>query len=235
MATTESRTDLPSKPPRLSFFRPAPAGVGIVPQGRRLGVLSAAFNPITVAHMALAQSAYEHFHLHEVLFVLPITQPHKSLVGAPIAARLQMMALAVQDRPAFSIGSCTHGLFIDICRALELAYPPQTHFWFITGRDAGERILTWPYPDPAQALADLFGRADLLVADREGRFRVPDLAVVRPYADQIHHLPLEEKYQQISASEVRARLAKGEDVTGLIPDPVLAYIRQHQLYREPSP
>jgi nicotinate-nucleotide adenylyltransferase len=235
MAATEARTDLPSKPPRLSFFRPAPAGVAIAPPERRLGVLSAAFNPITVAHVALARSAYEHFQLHEVLFVLPITQPHKSLVGAPLAARLQMMAMAVEDHPGFSVGSCTHGLFIDICRALELAYPPQTHFWFITGRDAGERILTWPYPDPTRALADLFGRADLLVADREGTFTLPDLPAVRPYVDQIHHLPFPAEYQHISATAVRARLAKGEDVSGLVPEPVLAYIRQHQLYRETPP
>jgi nicotinate-nucleotide adenylyltransferase len=185
--------------------------------------------------MALAQSAYEHFDLHEVLFVLPITQPHKSLFGAPIAARLQMMALAVQEHPGFSVGACTHGLFIDICRAVELAYPPQTHLWFITGRDAGERILTWPYPDPAQALAELFARADLLVADREGTFTLPDLPVVHPYATQVHHLPLPVAYQQISATEVRARLATGQEVADLLPPPVLAYIREHQLYQETSP
>jgi nicotinate-nucleotide adenylyltransferase len=234
MAAAESRTDLPSKAPRLSFFRPAPAGVGIVPPPRRLGILSAAFNPITVAHMALAQSACEHFQLHEVAFVLPLTQPHKALFGAPIGARLEMMALAVQAHPAFAVASCTHGLFVDICRAAALAYPPQTHFWFITGRDAGERILTWPYPDPAQALAELFSRADLLVADRDGTFRLPDLAVVRPYVDQIHHLPLPAAYQHISATDIRARLAKGEDVSGLVPEAALAYIRAHRLYQEPS-
>ena len=80
------------KPPCLSFFRVAPAGVSIVPQGRRLGILSAAFNPITQAHMALAQSAYDHYQLHEVLFVLPITQPHKLIHDAPLEARLRMIA-----------------------------------------------------------------------------------------------------------------------------------------------
>jgi nicotinate-nucleotide adenylyltransferase len=196
--------------------------------------LSAAFNPITTAHMALAQSAHEHFGLHEVLFVLPLTQPHKSLFGAPIAARLQMMTLAVQEYPSYSVGACTHGLFIDICRAVELAYTPQTHLWFLTGRDAGERILTWPYPDPAQALGDLFGRADLLVADRDGTFTLPDLPVVRPYVKQIHHLPLPVAYQHISATEVRSRLTNGDDVSALLPPPVEAYIREHRWYREAS-
>jgi nicotinate-nucleotide adenylyltransferase len=35
----------------------------------------------------------------------------------------------------------------------------------------------------------------------------------------------------ISASDVRARIARGEDVAALVPEPVLAYIRKHGLYR----
>jgi nicotinate (nicotinamide) nucleotide adenylyltransferase len=234
MAADETRTDDPSKPPRLSFHRVAPAGVSIIPQGRRLGILSAAFNPITRAHMALAQSAQQHAQLHEVLFVLPIIQPHKLIHDAPLEARLQMMALAVQGNPAFSIGVCTHGLFIDIARAVETAYPLQTHFWFITGRDAAERILTWPYPDPALALGELFARAELLVADREGAFVLPDIPVVRTHAAQIHHLSLPAEYNHVSASQIRICLAKGAEVIELVPPSVLTYIQAHHLYQEHS-
>jgi nicotinate-nucleotide adenylyltransferase len=234
MAADASRTDDPSKPPRLSFFRVAPAGVGIIPQGRRLGILSAAFNPITRAHVALVQSAYHHYQLHEVLFVLPITQPHKLIHDAPIDARLRMMELAVQGNPAFSIGACTHGLFIDICRAAAAAYPPETRLWFITGRDAAERILTWPYPDPAKALSELFAQAELLVADRQGAFVLPDIPVVRQHAGHVHHLPLPAEYSQVSATAIRSRLATGEDVSELVPPAVMGYILEHRLYQEGS-
>lgn len=231
MAADESRSDDPSKPPRLSFFRVAPAGVAIVPQKRQMGVFSGAFNPITRAHVALAQRALEHSQLHEVLFILPIAQPHKFIHDAPLDARLQMMALAVQGNPSFSIGTCTHGLFIDICRAIELAYPPQTRLWFITGGDAAERILTWPYPDPTQALGELFAQAELLVADRDGAFVLPDTPAVRTHADHIHHLPLPAEYSHISSTEIRTRLAKGQDVSELVSPPVLLYIQERHLYR----
>jgi nicotinate-nucleotide adenylyltransferase len=234
MAAAELRSDDASKPSRLSFYRPAPAGVSIVPAGRRLGILSAAFNPITTAHVALARSAYENFRLHEILFVLPITQPHKLIHDAPLEARLQMMALAIDSHPAFAIGLCTHGLFIDIGRAVEQAYPPDTRRWFITGRDAAERILTWPYPDPAKALTELFAQAELLVADREGAFALPETPLVRTQADQVHHLPLPAEYSHISASEIRTRLAKGDDVSGLVTPAVLSYIQEHHLYQEPG-
>jgi nicotinate-nucleotide adenylyltransferase len=231
MAVDELRSDDPAKPPRLSFYRVAPAGVSIVPRGRRLGILSAAFNPITTAHLALATSAYHTFQLHEILFVLPITQPHKSIHDAPVEARLQMMALAIQGHPAFAIGTCTHGLFIDIGRAVEKAYPPATHRWFITGRDAAERILTWPYPDPEQALGELFAQAELLVADREGTFALPETSLVRAQAERIHHLRLPAAYSHISATEIRRRLANGEDVSGLVLPAVLTYIQAHHLYQ----
>jgi nicotinate (nicotinamide) nucleotide adenylyltransferase len=231
MAADEARTDDPAKPPRLSFFRIAPAGVSVAPWDRRLGILSAAFNPITRAHVALAQSAYEHYQLHEVLFLLPITQPHKMIEDAPVAARLHMINLSVQDNPAFSIGMCTHGLFIDICRAAALAYPPQTRLWFISGRDAAERILTWPYPDPTAALGALFAQAELLVADRKGSFVLPDTPLVRTYADHVHRLPLAAEYSHVSATDVRTRLAKGAEVDALVPPAVLAYILEQQLYR----
>jgi nicotinate-nucleotide adenylyltransferase len=232
MAADESRTDDPSKPPRLGFFRVAPAGVSIVPQGRRLGILSAAFNPITRAHVALAQSASHHYQLHEVLFVLPITQPHKLIHDAPIDARLRMMDLALQGNPTFSIGACTHGLFIDICRAAAAAYPPETRLWFISGRDAAERILTWAYPDPAKALSELFAQAELLVADRQGAFVLPDIPVVREHAGHVHHLPLPAEYSHVSATDIRTRLAAGDDVSELVPPPVLDYILEHHLYQE---
>jgi nicotinate (nicotinamide) nucleotide adenylyltransferase len=182
--------------------------------------------------LALAQSAAQHYQLHEVLFLLPITQPHKVIHDAPIDARLQMMDLALQGNPTYAIGLCTHGLFIDICRAVGAAYPPQIRLWFITGRDAAERILTWPYPDPDKALGDLFAQAELLVADREGAFGLPDTPIVRAHAGHVHHLPLPVEYRYISATQIRARLAKGEEVSELVPPTVLSYVQAQHLYQQ---
>ncbi len=221
-----------SQEPRFAFYRPTPAGVSIAAPRRQLGILSGAFNPITVAHVALARSAYHQYRLHEILLLLPITQPHKQIVDAPIDDRLRMMALAVQDDPGFSIGSCTHGLFIDICRAVEVAYVPQTQLCFITGRDAAERVLTWPYSDPAEVLGELFARAELLVAEREGKFILPEIPSVRAHADRIHDLPLPSQYSHVAATDIRARLARGEDVSAFIPPAVLAYIQARRLYQE---
>ncbi len=36
----------------------------------------------------------------------------------------------------------------------------------------------------------------------------------------------------ISASEIRERIARGESIRYLVPEPVIDYIEKHQLYRE---
>jgi nicotinate-nucleotide adenylyltransferase len=43
-------------------------------------------------------------------------------------------------------------------------------------------------------------------------------------------LPAE--YSHVSATEIRTRLAKGEEVSELVPPAVLGYIRKQLLYRE---
>jgi nicotinate-nucleotide adenylyltransferase len=37
----------------------------------------------------------------------------------------------------------------------------------------------------------------------------------------------------ISGTEIRARIARAEDVSAMVPGPVLEYIRRHHLYGHP--
>ena len=41
-------------------------------------------------------------------------------------------------------------------------------------------------------------------------------------------------HDEVSATELRRRLAAGEDCPGLLPPVVAEYIREHGLYRAPS-
>jgi cytidyltransferase-like protein len=70
-------------------------------QPTRVGVLAAAFNPPTVAHLSLARSALE--HVDEVAFVLPQVFPHKPYEGAPLEVRVAMLRAAIAHEPAFSL------------------------------------------------------------------------------------------------------------------------------------
>ncbi len=221
-----------SETPRFEAF--VPAQTGLPPGNGRLGVLGGAYNPITRAHLFLAHYSREQYKLHEVLFVLPRTLPNKPLVGVSIEQRLEMMRLATAGIPYISKGLCTHGMFLDICTALQKVYPQEPETFFITGRDAAERILTWPYDDPAEALAQMFAAFQLLVFERKGKPQLPKDPLIKQYSNRIHTLRLPQNLDNVSSTEVRQRIRAGQSIEDLVPAKVAAYIRKHNIYKNQS-
>ena len=219
----------PTDMPQLRITRRAPGGMTGHEPGR-LGVLGGAYNPITLAHLAIADAAMTEMQLHEVLFCLPQVPPHKSIFGASLEQRLEMMGLAVRDRPYATVGLCSHGLFLDIERALRDVYTPETEVFFITGRDAAERILTWEYDDTERALREMFSAFQFIVCDREGAFVMPDDPRLIPYHSRIHHFAIPDGLDHISSTAIRDRLQEGQPIGDLVPDAVADFIRQHDLY-----
>jgi len=215
--------------PRFEVFVAAQAGPP--PTNGRLGVLGGAYNPITRAHLLLARYSREQCKLDEVIFVLPKTLPNKPLVGVSVEQRLEMMRLGISGIPYISLGVCSHGLFIDICTALQQMYPLMLEIFFITGRDAAERILTWPYDDPAAALAKMFGCFQLLVFQRQGNLDLPENPLMQKYLNRIHTLEMEENLDRVSSTEVRQRASEGRSIGELVPTEVALYIQKGNLYR----
>ena len=163
-----------SKPetPRLDLVSRSRAGVPA--SNERLGILGSGCDPITRAHLVLTRAAVEEFKLHEVIFVVSKISPHKSLFGASIEQRLEMMQIGAAGFPFISIGLCTHGLFLDICTAVQRAYPQNPELYFITGRDAAERLISWPYAEPTEAIEQMLDAFQLLVFPRRGQMKLPE-------------------------------------------------------------
>ena len=216
--------------PRFEVFVPAQAGP--LTKNGRLGILGGAYNPITRAHLLLARYSREQCKLDEIIFVLPKILPNKPLVGASVEQRLAMMRLAISGIPYISLGVCSHGIFLDIYTALQQIYPQEPEIFFITGRDAAERILTWPYADPAAALARMFASFQLLVFEREGKLQLPENPLVQKYLNRIHTLEMEENLDRVSSTEVRQRVNEGRSIGELVPTEVSVFIQKRNLYRD---
>ena len=196
----------------------------------RLGVLGGGYNPITRAHLVMAQSAVEQFNLHEVILVLSETLPHKSLFGASIEQRLEMMRIGITGVPYISVGFCTHGLFLDICTALRRAYPQGPELFFITGCDAADRLFSWPYANPAEAIEQMLGAFQLLVFPRQGKLTLSENPLIQEHNSRIHFLRLPENLDHISSTRVRQRICAGEAIDELVHAHVAAFIQKHKLY-----
>jgi nicotinate-nucleotide adenylyltransferase len=156
------------------------------------------------------------------------------VVDTSIEQRLEMMRLGTTDVRYVSLGLCTHGLFLDICAALQKIYLQSPEIFFITGRDAAERILNWPYPDPAEALAHMFAGFQLLVFERQGQLKLRENPLIKQYSTRIHALRLSENIDHISSTEVRQRILSGQSIKELVPAAVAAYIMNHNLYKNQS-
>lgn len=196
----------------LEFFRRS-AG-----QPARLGILPAAFNPPTRAHLALAQSALA--TVDEVLFVLPRGFPHKSYEDATFDQRVQMLTAATAGQPHYSIAASDGGLFIEIAGECREAYSDNARLLFICGRDAAERIVAWDYGEPG-AFRRMLDQFELLVAARHGEYEPP--AEIRHC---VHTLEVPREISQISASEVRDRLRRAAPWEHLVPSQIVPMVRQ---------
>lgn len=196
----------------LEFFRRAEA------RPQALGVLPAAFNPPTLAHLALARAALA--TAGEVLFVLPREFPHKPYEGATFEQRVEMLLAATRSEPRFSVAASHGGLFAEIAVECREAYGEDVRLLFLCGRDAAERIVTWDYGEPG-AFERMIERFELFVAPRDGRYEPPPAIRHR-----IRNLQLAEDTSLISASAVRDRLRQGTNWEHLVPPEIVPMVRE---------
>ncbi|MEO8370984.1 MAG: hypothetical protein ABI806_17510 [Candidatus Solibacter sp.] len=184
-----------------------------VAQPKRIGVFPGSFNPVTVAHLAVAGAALN--VVDEVVFVLPREFPHKTYSGASFSQRLAVLASAVREFPRFSIAAADGGLFLEISAECREAYGSDVRQSFLCGRDAAERIVNWDY-GRAGALQEMLGQFDFLVAARHGEYVAPTVEGVDGAA-AFQRLDLSGDYDPVSASEVRERIAQGLPWEHLVP------------------
>ena len=162
--------------------------------------------------MALAEAALT--VVNEVLLVLPRAFPHKEYERVGLNERLELVLAATARYPAFSVAISDGGLFIEIARECRPHYTSLKKLYFLCGRDAAERIVNWDYGRPG-AIEEQLQEFDLLVAPRQGYYEPP--ADLRPH---VHPLPLAATWDDVSATEIRALLARGGAWQHLVPEAI---------------
>jgi len=174
-------------------------------------------------HLVAARAVLEALSLDEVLFVPAGNQWQKT--GQTTAVhRLEMTKLAVAGQPGFAVSSIDVDrdgatYTVDTIRLLA-AQNPDAKLFFILGTDALAGLASWR---EAETITEL---AQFVVVTRPGsQLHIPAVAQGRVWVLEIEALNL-------SSTELRAKLAAGADVSGQIPEAVLRYIVEQNLYRE---
>jgi nicotinate-nucleotide adenylyltransferase len=181
------------------------------------GILGGTFDPVHNAHLAVASAALRALGLQKVLWLPTGAPPYRPAPVAAAAHRVAMLKLALAAEPRYAIDERelqpgASGYTIDSVASLKRERP-QDEFVLLLGADQYEKRASW---HRWTALEKLCGIA---VVARPG-WNVDAGAKVIP----MNPLP-------VSASDIRARLARGEDVSAMLPAPVLGYIREKGLYR----
>lgn len=183
----------------------------------RVAVFPGSFNPVTVAHLAVARAALS--KAEEVVLVLPRMFPHKEYSGVGFDERMAILCAAVSQHNGISAAASDHGLFVEIAAECREVYGPDVALSFVCGRDAAERIAGWDYGRP-EAFAGMLREFGLLVAARGGEYEPP-----AEFQSAIDRLDTGCDLDMVSASEVRARIARGESWEHLVPAAIRELVR----------
>ena len=208
-----------------------------------VGVLGGTFNPIHIAHLRLAEEMREALALERVLLVPAGDPPLKRGGIAPASHRLEMVRRAAAANPALEVSDLEvrragPSYTVDTLRALR-ARLPGAALWFLVGADTLRDLESWREPAALFALAHFavatrpghpLALRELLPASLAGAFRDGPRGLVHASGNELRPVPFTSL--AVSASEVRARVARGASIRYLVPDEVIEYIGKHHLYRE---
>ena len=198
-----------------------------------IGVLGGTFDPIHMGHLIIAEEVRARLDLTEVLFV-PAGQPWLKLNNAnaisPAEHRVAMVRLAVADEPAFKLSTMEidrpgPSYTVDTMAELSRQIGADDKLFFILGWDNLNQLPRWHQPSRLVKLCRL-------VPLRRVGFASPDLdsleAAIPGLAKSL--VMLDTPQIEISASEIRARVARGLPIHKLVPEPVERYIIERKLY-----
>jgi nicotinate-nucleotide adenylyltransferase len=188
---------------------------------RPVGVFGGTFDPVHNAHLALARAALDALDAERILWIPTGSPPYRAPPVAAARHRLAMLELALAGEPRYAIDARelapgTSGYTVDTLAALRAERGPAVPLVLLMGADQYAKLQTW------HRWRDLAALCRIAVFARPG-WRSRDAR-----AERIAFTP-----RDVSASDIRARLGRGEDASGLVPAAVLDYIRRHHLYGHP--
>jgi len=185
------------------------------------------FDPVHVAHLAVAEQARVQLGLDQVLFIPAWLAPHKpgnTHAAARAAERLAMLHLAVQDNPQFAVDDGevkrqTTSYTVETLRSLQARRPAGTQLFLLIGADNYLIFNQWREPEQILSMATpvVYPRPGSPLVTLDPRFRL-----------------LEGPAFDLRATWIRATVRRGGSIRYVVPAAVQTYIAEHHLYATPE-
>ena len=212
---------------------------------QRFALYGGTFDPVHTGHLEIARRVSELFEIEKLLFIPAQMAPHKigRLVTEPIH-RYAMLALATQNDPKLSISTFEldapdRRYTVDTIEYFQRLFGEASELFFIMGGDSWSEITTW------REWERLLTMTNHIVVTRPGyepstthvgaiSERIVDLRSGKGTLDQKGIFFTDVVFNDVSATNIRRLASEGrtEELDGLVPGPVLEYIRKYGIYRE---
>jgi nicotinate-nucleotide adenylyltransferase len=185
---------------------------------KRVGIYGGTFDPIHHGHLILGRQACEELGFDQLIFVPVAVSPFKSPAFANGELRLSMLRAAIAGQEDFIADDCElkrspPSYSIDTVLQIRERDPKAKLFWLI-GADNVSGLNKW------HRIAELKKLVRFVVLDRGCGEKTT------------HEHPVVQRNIDISATEIRKRVASSRSIRYLVPRAVEEIIRCEKLYRE---
>lgn len=201
-------------------------------KSERIGVFGGSFDPVHMGHLTIAQDAVEQLELNRLIFVPAAVPPHKqekTLVEG--RHRFEMLQLATEANLSFEVSDMELqrggiSYTFDTMKQIQFEHP-GVELFFIVGLDSLAELHLWRNIEQLLELCMVvpFARGG------EDPARVAEqIQLSNAWKTKLLERLIRIHEIEISASEVRMRLAEGLSIRYLVPPEVEMYIAEHHLY-----
>jgi nicotinate-nucleotide adenylyltransferase len=202
---------------------------------RRVGLLGGTFDPIHFGHLVIAEEVRTVLHLAEMVFVPAGHPPHKpGRIVTEAQHRLAMLELAIASNPHFTISLVDlerpgPSYTVETLQVLRQQWGAQTTIYFVIGGDSLEDLLAWY--DPAGILKQLTALVAVQRPGYEEAAGYRDTLEARLPGISQRLIMVQAPQLDISATDLRRRVAEGRPIKYQTPEAVERYIIEYGLYR----
>ena len=195
----------------------------------KTGIFGGAFNPPHKGHINLAKEAIEQLKLRKLLIIPTFESPHKATKLAPFDERAEMCRrafLGISDKCEVEICEIERELggvsyTINTLRALKKRYE-DARFFLLIGGDMLFSFTEW------FKYESILKECEVCAAARGG----DNFSEMLEYATEVGRIKvLPTNVVDISSTEIREKIQKGEDASEWITEDVRGYIEEKGLYR----
>lgn len=200
-------------------------------ENRTIAVFGGSFNPPINSHISLAKEIVEKCKNIEKLIFVPVSTRYQKMELVNDEHRYNMLKLICENEDKLEVSDIElrHDKQLYTIETLNLIKEQYNNYdiWFVMGTDNLRELETWSKPE------QLLSNYKILVLNREDdnlEKIIQNSDLLKRYRGSLIQINGIEKID-LSSTMIRDKLKKGEDIKEYVPNYILEYIKENNLYK----